>query len=43
MTNLLQQWRKRYQGETYYLGTGNGRTDTESYRNCPYADARVHS
>ncbi len=28
----LNQWRKRHHGETYYLGTGNGKTDMESYR-----------
>jgi integrase len=28
----LKQWRKRYKGQTYYLGTGLGKTDMESYR-----------
>jgi len=28
----LKQWRKRHRGETYYLGTGKGKTDVESYR-----------
>jgi hypothetical protein len=28
----LKQWRKRYKGETYYLGTGKDKADLESYR-----------
>ncbi len=28
----LKQWRKRYCGKTYYLGTGKGKTDRESHQ-----------
>jgi len=27
----LRQWRKRFRGKTYYLGTGSGKSDRQSY------------
>jgi len=28
----LKQWRKRYKGKTYYLGTGHGKSDRAAYQ-----------
>ena len=28
----LRQWRKRHKGQTYYLGTGKGKSDRAAYR-----------
>ena len=28
----LKQWRKRHKGQTYYLGTGKGKSDRVAYR-----------